>query len=408
MENVKAYEKKYRLMLPELGERARRLVVASDAKMLGRGGISFIQRASGISRVTIIKGIKELEQGISLPGGRSRQPGGGRKAIQETDRTVLRDLDRLVLASARGDPESPLLWTIKSTRTLAGELARRHHAISYVTVAKLLKDADYSLQANKKTTEGADHPDRNEQFDYINALARRYLKAGNPVVSVDTKKKELVGSYKNPGKLWLAKGTPLEVKIHDFPDPKVPKAVPYGVYDIGADQGYIGVGITHDTAEFAVTTLRRWWQHLGKQTYPTSRRLLITADAGGSNGYRLRLWKVQLQKLADKTGLTITVCHFPPGTSKWNKIEHRLFSFITMNWKGRPLTSYQVIVKLIASTKTQAGLKVYAVLDSTHYKLRTEVSSTEFQALRLLPHVFHGEWNYTIKPRRSTARKTIV
>jgi hypothetical protein len=291
------------------------------------------------------------------------------------------------------------LWTIKSTRTLAEELSHQDHAISYVTVAKLLKAADYSLQANTKTREGTDHPDRNEQFEYINALAKRYLRAGDPVVSVDTKKKELVGSYKNPGQQWLAKGTPLEVKIHDFPDPKVPKAVPYGVYDLGTDQGYIGVGITHDTAEFAVTTLRRWWQHLGKKTYKASKRLLITADAGGSNGYRLRLWKVQLQKMADKTGLTITVCHFPPGTSKWNKIEHRLFSFVTINWKGRPLTTYKVIVKLIASTRTKTGLKVYAVLDNTNYSLRTEVTSAELQSLRLLPNAFHGEWNYTIKPR---------
>ena len=368
--------------------------------MLGRGGVSFIQRASGISRVTITKGIKELDAGVSLPGDRNRQPGGGRKSVEEADPTVLKDLDRLVLASTRGDPECPLLWTTKSTRTLAQELAQRDHAISYVTVAKLLKAADYSLQANKKTTEGADHPDRNKQFEYINALARKYLKAGDPVVSVDTKKKELVGSYKNPGKQWLPQGAPLEVKIHDFPDPKVPKAVPYGVYDIGTDQGYIGVGITHDTAEFAVATLRRWWHHLGRQRYPRSRHLLITADAGGSNGYRLKLWKVQLQKMADKTGLIITVCHFPPGTSKWNKIEHRLFSFITINWRGRPLTSYQVIVKLIASTRTKAGLKVFAVLDSTTYKLRTEVSSSELQSLRLLPHAFHGEWNYTLKPRR--------
>ena len=399
MQSVTAYKKKYSRMLPQLPERARRLVVASDAKMLGRGGVSFIQRASGISRVTINKGIKELDAGVSLPGDRSRQPGGGRKTIVDVDPSVLKDLDRLVLASTRGDPESPLLWTIKSTRTLAEELSHQDHAISYVTVAKLLKAADYSLQANTKTKEGTDHPDRNEQFEYINALAKKYLRAGDPVVSVDTKKKELVGSYKNPGQQWLAKGTPLEVKIHDFPDPKVPKAVPYGVYDLGTDQGYIGVGITHDTAEFAVTTLRRWWQHLGKKTYKASKRLLITADAGGSNGYRLRLWKVQLQKMADKTGLTITVCHFPPGTSKWNKIEHRLFSFVTINWKGRPLTTYKVIVKLIASTRTKTGLKVYAVLDNTNYTLRTEVTSAELQSLRLLPHAFHGEWNYTIKPR---------
>lgn len=399
MHNLKAYKNKYKRLLPELSERARRLVVASDAKMLGRGGTTFLHNASGISRVTITKGIKELEMGLSPPGGKSRQPGGGRKKIEHTDPTIRQDLDQLVVNSSRGDPESPLLWTLKSTRTLADELVKKNHAISYVTVAKLLKDSNYSLQANRKTKEGSDHPDRNQQFEYINSQAHQFLNAGDPVVSVDTKKKELVGPYKNPGKTWLPKGKPIEVNIHDFPDPKQPKAVPYGVYDIGADQGYISVGITHDTAEFAVTTIRRWWKHLGKKKYPKSKRLLITADAGGSNGYRLKLWKAELQKFADDAGLKITVCHFPPGTSKWNQIEHRLFSFISINWKGRPLTSYKVIVNSIASTKTKTGLKVYAVLDDNEYQLRKEVNRQELQALKLLPHEFHGEWNYTIKPR---------
>ncbi|MBI4672189.1 MAG: ISAzo13 family transposase [Chloroflexi bacterium] len=399
MKDIKAYKNKYKLLLPELPERARRLVVASDAKMLGVSGITFVHKASGISRVTIMKGIQELELGISPPAGKNRQPGGGRKQIEHTDPTVLQDLHKLVEDSSRGDPEAPLLWTLESTRTLADALAKKNHTVSHVTVAKLLKHSDYSLQANQKTKEGVDHPDRDQQFQFINSLAKKYLKAGDPVISVDTKKKELVGSYKNPGKTWLPKGQPIEVNLHDFPDPKQPKAIPYGVYDIGADHGYIGVGIDHDTAEFAVATIRLWWKHLGKKRYPKSKRLLITADAGGSNGYRLKLWKTELQKFADETGLKITVCHFPPGTSKWNKIEHRLFSFISINWKGRPLTSYKVIVNLIGSTKTKTGLKVYAALDNHKYELRKQVSKQELQALKIVRHQFHGEWNYTIKPR---------
>jgi len=399
MNAIKAYKNRYKQLLPELPERARRLVVASDAKMLGFGGVTLVHRASGISRVTIANGIKELEIGVSPPVGKNRQPGGGRKKIEHTDKTILQDLNELVAESSRGDPESPLLWTLKSTRTLANELAKKNHTISYVTIAKLLRDSDYSLQSNKKNKEGSDHPDRDQQFKFINALAKKYLKAGDPAISVDTKKKENVGSYKNPGKTWLPKGQPIEVNIHDFPDPKNPKAIPYGVYDIGADHGYVSVGIDHDTAEFAVATIRRWWKHLGKKKYPKSKRLLISADAGGSNGYRLKLWKAELQKFADETGLKITVCHFPPGTSKWNKIEHRLFSFISINWKGKPLTSYKVIVNLIASTKTKTGLKIYAALDDNKYKPRKQVSDQELQALKIMSHKFHGEWNYTIKPR---------
>lgn len=399
MRKIKAYKNRYKQLLPELPERARRLVAASDAKMLGYGGITFVHKASGISRVTIIKGIKELEQGIFPPPGKNRQPGGGRKKLVHSDKTVLTDLRNLVKDSSRGDPESPLLWTIKSTRTLAEELAKKNHNISYVTVAKLLKNSNYSLQANRKTKEGLNHPDRDKQFQYINSLAQKFLNAGDPIISVDTKKKETVGSYKNPGKIWLPSGQPIEVNMHDFRDPKKPKAIPYGIYDISADYGYIGVGIDHDTAEFAVATIRRWWRHLGKKKYPKSKRLLISADAGGSNGYRLKLWKTELQKFADETGLKISICHFPPGTSKWNKIEHRLFSFISINWKGKPLTSYKVIVNLIASTKTRAGLKVYAVLDDNKYELRKKVNHEELQTLKIEPHRFHGEWNYTIKPR---------
>ena len=395
-----AYKSKYKKLLPELPERARRLVVAADAKLLGRGGITFIHKASGISRVTIKKGLDEFDAKISLPKTRNRRPGGGRKKITHTDKTILKDLKSLVADSTRGDPESPLLWTIKSTRTLAQELEKKKHAASHATVATLLKDSDYSLQANRKNQEGAEHPDRNAQFQYINSRARAYLKTGDPVISVDTKKKELIGNYKNNGQTWLPKGQPIEVNMHDFPGPGEGKAVPYGIYEIGKDRGYVNVGINHDTGEFAVASIQRWWKHLGRKNYPQSKRLLITADAGGSNGYRLKLWKAELQNFADKTGLTITVCHFPPGTSKWNKIEHRLFSFISVNWKGRPLTSYQVIVNSIASTKTQTGLKVYAVFDENKYALRKSVSPQEMKTLQIIPHEFHGEWNYTIKPRK--------
>lgn len=395
-----AYKSKYKQLLPELSERARRLVVAADAKLLGRGGINFVHKASGMSRVTIKKGLDEFDTKISLPENRNRRLGGGRKKITHTDKTLLKDLKDLVADSTRGDPESPLLWTIKSTRTLARELEKKSHAASHATVATLLKDADYSLQANRKTQEGTAHPDRNAQFQYINSRAQAYLKTGDPRISVDTKKKELIGNYKNNGQTWLPKSQPIEVNMHDFPKSGEGKAVPYGIYEIGKDRGYVNVGINHDTGEFAVASIRRWWKHLGQKNYPKSKRLLITADAGGSNGYRLKLWKAELQKFADKTGLTITVCHFPPGTSKWNKIEHRLFSFISINWKGRPLTSYQVIVNSIASTKTKTGLKVYAVLDDHKYALRKRVTPQEMKTLQIIPHKFHGEWNYTIKPRK--------
>jgi len=395
-----AYKNKYQQLLPELPERARRLVVAADAKTLGFGGVSFVQQASGISRVTIHKGIDELDAKVSLPTTRNRRAGGGRKKITQNDPALVDDLRTLVADSTRGDPESPLLWTIKSTRTLAEELQKKKHTVAHTTVATLLKASDYSLQANRKTQEGSDHPDRDAQFQYINSRAKEHLKAGDPVISVDTKKKELVGNYKNHGQTWLPKGQPIEVKIHDFPERDKGKAVPYGVYDMSKDRGYVNVGINHDTSEFAVASIRRWWKQLGKKNYVKSQRLLITADAGGSNGYRLKLWKAELQKFADQTGLTITVCHFPPGTSKWNKIEHRLFSFISINWKGKPLTSYQVIVNLIASTKTQSGLKVYAVLDDHKYGLRKTVDLQEMKTLQIMPHKFHGEWNYTIKPRK--------
>lgn len=324
--------------------------------------------------------------------------------MTEKDPRGLSDLRELVADASRGDPESPLQWTNKSTRTLASALSRKRHEISHVTVAALLAAEGYRLQANRKTTEGASHPDRDAQFQYISLCTKAYLAAGEPVISVDTKKKELVGNFKNPGQCWLPKGKPIEVNVHDFPDPQLGKAVPYGIYEVGAERGYVNVGINHDTAEFAVTSLRRWWQRLGKARYRRTHRRLITADSGGSNGYRLRLWKKELQALADDTALEITVCHLPPGTSKGNKIEHRLFSFISIHWKGRPLTSYEVLVNLIAATRTKTGLKVYAVLDDRSYPLRQKVSDAERQGLQLTPHDFHGEWNYTVHPRPRRGR----
>jgi len=400
MDEMTAYKNRYKRLLPELPERARRLVVAADAKARGYGGITFVHKASGISRVTINKGIKELAAGISLPKDKSRQPGGGRKKITEKDTTVLHDLRTLVSDTSRGDPESPLRWTCTSTRNLAKELKKKGHAITHTTVAVLLREDGYSLQSNRKTKEGLSSPDRDEQFRYISTCSKEYLTGGDPVISVDTKKKELVGNYKNSGQTWLPKGEPIAVNVHDFPDKEHGKAVPYGIYDLGNDHGYVNVGINRDTGEFAVASIRRWWQHFGKERYGKSKRLLITADAGGSNGYRLRLWKKELQALADETGLEITVCHFPPGTSRWNKIEHRLFSFISINWNGRPLTSYEVIVNLIASTRTKTGLKVYAVLDDSKYELNKKVADAEIKALRIISHEFHGEWNYTIRPRK--------
>src|SRR5438876_1419349 len=401
MNVLATYTHKYAQLLSALDERAKRLVVASDAKVLGHGGIQIAHRASGLDRKTIARGLKELEAGVALAGNRIRQTGGGRKKLTEVDRTVLTDLHDLVADSSRGDPESPLRWTSKSTRTLATNLQARHHAISYGTVASLLAKEGYSLQANRKTAEGASHPDRDAQFQYINSRTKEYLAAGDPVISVDTKKKELVGNFKNSGQIWLPTGKPIEVNVHDFADKELGKAVPYGIYDIGADHGYVNVGITHDTGAFAVASIRRWWVQLGKEHYRHAKRLLITADSGGSNGYRLRLWKKELQAFADKTGLEITICHFPPGTSKWNKIKHRLFSFISINWRGRPLTSYEVIVNLIASTRTKTGLKVYAVLDGRKYQLRKKVSDNEMKVMQIMPHEFHGEWNYTIRPKHS-------
>jgi hypothetical protein len=350
-----------------------------------------------------LAGLRELAlpaKARAAAAGRIRRPGGGRRPVTSTDPTLLAALTTLVDPVTRGDPESPLQWTCKSTATLAAELTRQHHPVSARTVATLLKHAGYSLQANRKTREGTLHPDRDAQFRYLNACVRRVLRHGNPAISVDTKKKELVGDFKNSGRTWRPHGTPADVRVHDFLDKTLGKAIPYGVYDLLNDQGWVSVGIDHDTAEFAVNSIRRWWTRMGRHRFPQARTLLITADGGGSNGPRSRLWKWALQQLANDLNLTLCICHFPPGTSKWNKIEHRLFSFITQNWRGQPLTSHQVIVNLIASTRTRTGLVVKAALDTRRYTTARQVSDDEFEQLRLTPHTFHGDWNYTIVPAR--------
>jgi hypothetical protein len=394
-----AIGEKFRSLAGELNERQRRLWAAAEARAAGRGGIAATARATGIAVDTIRKGIAELESGERLEPGRVRRPGAGRRLLTETDRTLLSDLERLVDCDCRGDPESLLRWTAKSVRQLAEALRGMGHRVHFTTVAKLLRALGYSLQANVKTREGASHPDRDAQFRHIDAVARAAVGAGQPVISVDTKKKELVGDFKNAGREWRPKGEPELVRVHDFKDPLLGKAIPYGVYDIASDQGWVSVGIDHDTAQFAANSIRSWWQHLGDRRYPNATRLQITADCGGSNGNRTRLWKVELQKLADETGLEIAVCHLPPGTSKWNKIEHRLFSFITMNWRGKPLVSLETIINLIAGTTTRTGLEVYARLDEGTYPDRIRVSDAELKAVNLHSDEFHPEWNYTIKPR---------
>jgi hypothetical protein len=397
MDAAELLHNKWDMLMPHLDERERRLLAAAEARVLGYGGVSLVAEASGISRATIHKAMQELE-GPPLPPHRIRRPGAGRKKTYDQDPTILQALEQLIDPLTRGDPMAPLRWTCKSTRQLAETLSRRGYAVTPPTVAEMLRHLDYSLQANAKTIEGKQHPDRDAQFHYINRLSKRYLRQHMPAISVDTKKKELVGRYRNGGNEWQPHGEPEKVQTHDFPDPKVRKAIPYGVYDIGQNQGWVSVGCDHDTASFAVESIRRWWRCMGRKSYPEAERLLICADAGGSNGYRLRLWKVELQGLADETGLEITVCHFPPGTSKWNKIEHRLFSHITMNWRGRPLVSHEIVVNLIGNTKTRTGLKVKAKLDTQEYPLRIRVSDEELSKVRIKKHKFHGDWNYTIMP----------
>ena len=395
-------------MQSALNERQRRMLVAVEAKVLGRGGVSAVSLATGVSRSTIKAGLDELaliDEQLNPPGNytftptpRTRRVGGGRKKLIAADETLLSDLLALVEPTTRGDPQSPLRWTCKSLRNLAEELKAQGHTVSHVVVGQLLKDQDYSLQANAKVIEGNQSPDRNAQFEHINATGAAALEANQPVISVDTKKKELVGAYKNAGQEWLPSGEPVQVKVHDFIDPELGRANPYGVYDIGADDAWVSVGTDHDTAAFAVQTIRRWWLSMGCKRYPQAKQLIITADGGGSNGHRVRLWKLELSRLAQETGLDIQVCHFPPGTSKWNKIEHRLFSFITMNWRGRPLISHEVIVNLIASTKTRSGLSVRAELDNATYPKGVAVSDSEFEAINIERNEFHGDWNYCIRP----------
>ena len=399
MVDVEAIGAKFRLLAGQLDERGLRLWAAAEAESQGRGGTAAVARATGIAPSTIRRGRGELASGFSPGPGRVRRPGAGRKPLTEKDPTLLADLERLVDGDSRGDPERPLRWTAKSLRNLAGELRGQGHEISARSVAPLLRRLGYSLQANAKTREGARHPDRDAQFRHINATVTTALAAGQPAISVDTKKKELVGDFKNAGRELRRKGQPEQVRSHDFRDPELGKAAPYGVYDLADDVGWVNVGIDNDTAQFAVESIRGWWQQLGSQRYPHATSLTITADCGGSNGNRLRLWKTELQALADETRLTITVCHFPPGTSKWNKIEHRLFSFISINWRAKPLVSRQTIVSLIAATTTRTGLTVHARLDERTYPKGIKISDAQLATVNLTRDPFHPEWNYSINPR---------
>ena len=390
-------------MAPALNEQSRRQFVALEAQSLGRGGVSLMARISGLARSTIYQGLSDVCNRAFTSDGRIRKEGGGRKKKAIQDPTLVVDLKNLVEPVTRGDPTQPLLWTSRSLRNLAKELAKKGHEVCPAVVGNLLRDMGYSLQANRKTREGSQHVDRDAQFQYINTQAKAFLAANEPVISVDTKKKELVGTFRNNGREWRRKGSPELVNVHDFIDPKLKRAVPYGVYDLSNNVGWVSVGTDRDTATFAVNTIRRWWRAMGKKRHPKATRLMITADGGGSNGYRVRLWKVELQKLADELKLPVTVCHLPPGTSKWNKIEHRLFSFITINWRAKPLLSYRTIVQLIAATTTDTGLKVRAVLDENKYPKGVKVSDAQLAAINLSPHSFHGDWNYTVSPSRKTS-----
>ena len=402
MDELGAIKYRYDKLKPYLNEKVKRLVLAAEAKAIGWGGIEKVSRATGTSNDTISKGIKELDDEPEvIESGKIRKPGGGRKKIIEIDPTLLSDLDTLIEPTTRGDPESPLRWTCKSTRKLARELKNMGHTISHMRVADILHDQGYSLQSNKKVIEGDTHPDRNAQFILINYKTKLFMKYDQPVISVDTKKKELVGNFKNGGREYHLKGNPEKVLVHDFIIPEKGKANPYGVYDISRNEGWVSVGTDHDTSAFAVESIRRWWNIMGCIAYPDANKLLITADSGGSNGYRVRLWKIELQKLADESGLEISVCHFPPGTSKWNKIEHRLFSFITQNWRGKPLISHEAIVNLIASTTTQKGLHLKCGLDKETYPKGIKITDEELKKINMTIEKFHGEWNYTIKPNEN-------
>jgi hypothetical protein len=396
--------RKYQTLRSVLDERARRLWAGTEAKELGWGGVTTVAQATGLSRMTVRTGMVELQTAgrtrgkkvVTAP--RIRRRGGGRKTLSEHDPQLLAVLEALIEPTARGEPDSPLRWTIRSTRVLADTLRRKGHPVSHTAVANLLDEAGFSLQANRKTREGKSHPDRDAQFHYINRLVRRLQRRGQPAISVDTKKKELVGDFKNGGREYRRRGRPAKVRVHDFADKQLGKAIPYGVYDLANNEGWVSVGITHDTAEFASATIQRWWTKMGRSRFPQATELLITADGGGSNGSRTRLWKTALQQLANKTGLTLIVCHFPPGTSKWNKIEHRLFSFVTQNWRGKPLVTVQAIVELIGNTRTTKGLIVKAALDPNDYPTGKNVSNEELSQVSLQRHKFHGDWNYTIRP----------
>jgi transposase len=401
-----AISKKYNLLKPFLNEKSKRLFAAAEAISLGN--ISLVSRAMDISEETIKKGCNELESGESLSDDKIRVPGGGRKKVVDKDPTVVSDLETLIEPTSRGDPESPLRWTSKSTRKLAEELKKMGHKVSHSRVADMLHVLGYSLQANKKTIEGTSHPDRDQQFNYINEKCKAFQEERQPVISVDAKKKESVGNFKNNGKELCPIKEPINVNVYDFKDKELGKVNPYGVYDIFSNEGWVSVGLDNDTASFAVETIRRWWYLMGCKVYPDAKKLMITADCGGSNGYRVRLWKVELQKLADETGLEISVCHFPPGTSKWNKIEHRLFSYITLNWRGKPLTSYEVIVNLIAATTTSKGLKVKCVLDKSAYPKGIKIMKEEIEELGIIHDEFHGEWNYIFKPRNKDVTEVVL
>jgi hypothetical protein len=393
-----AVRQRFRELRLNLDERGRRLWASSEAQAFGYGGVTLVARATGVSRRAIHAGLHELRDGTVLPPGKVRRPGAGRKPLTDAQPGLPAALEALVEPTARGDPDSPLRWTCKGVRRLAAALRRQGFRVGRQKVADLLRDLGYSLQANRKTREGSRHPDRDAQFEYIAARVRRFRRQGQPVISVDAKKKELVGDFKNGGREWRRKGRPEEVRVHDFMDKGLGKAIPYGVYDLTANAGWVSVGIDHDTAAFAVETIRRWWYNMGRPLYPRATTLLVTADGGGSNGSRSRLWKVALQGLADELGLVISVCHFPPGTSKWNKIEHRLFSQIAVNWRGRPLTSLEVVVQLIGDTQTTTGLHVRAELDDNRYPTGTQVTDEQLAAVRLRRAKFHGEWNYTVRP----------
>ena len=400
-DTAKLIRQRFDALAPVLDEQARRRFAAAEARSLGHGGVTLVSKVTGLARSTINRGIAEIEENRSAGEGRVRRPGGGRRAKTQEDPTLLDDLQEILEASTRGDPMSPLLWTSKSLDKLCAALKDMQHDVCPNVVARLLRKLGYSLQSNRKTREGSKHPDRDAQFQYLDARMKEHMAEQSPVVSVDTKKKELVGDFKNGGRELRPKASPEEVRVHDFVDPDLGRAVPYGIYDIADNKGWVSVGVDHDTAAFAVNAIRRWWGSMGQARYPGAKRLMITADGGGSNGARVRLWKVELQKLVDEIAIPVTVCHLPPGTSKWNKIEHRLFAFITKNWRGKPLVSHRAIVQLIGATTTRKGLQVRAELDTNTYPAGIKVSDAEMATLAIERHAFHGEWNYTLRPRPS-------